>query len=83
MKVSSSMIKHVGRDFRRHLPTRGIGELAGLGDIDTEDEGDFFFGKTFQRQQQERLARQRRDVRQPALGGDRQRRDIGVVVDRD
>jgi hypothetical protein len=38
--------------------------------------------KTFQRQQQEGLPRQRRDVRQPPLRRQRQRRHVRVVVDR-
>jgi len=65
------------------LAAGGIGELAGLGNLLVEDEGDFFLGKSFQRQQQEGLPRQRRDVRQPALRRRRRGRDFRLVVDRD
>src|SRR5262249_29481886 len=51
-------------------------------DVVSKNEGDFLFRKAFQRQQQEGLARQRRDVGQPPLGRHRQRRHVGVFVDR-
>ena len=72
----------VGGDFRRHLAAGGIRQLAGLGDVGIENERHFLLGEAFEREQQERLPRQRRDVRQPALRRQRQRRDFGIVVER-
>ena len=66
-----------------HLAARTVGELAGLGDVGAENESHLLLGKAFQRQQQEGLPRQGRDVRQPPLRRQRQRRHVGVLVDRD
>ncbi len=54
--------QHVGGDLGGHFAAGGIGEFSGLGDVGAEDVGDFLLGKTLQRQQQERLAGQRRYV---------------------
>ena len=53
MKVSSSMISTSVAISAAISRPRGIGELAGLGDVGAEDERDFLLGKAFQRQQQE------------------------------
>ena len=67
-------------DFSGHLTSGRIGQCANFADMRIEDESDFLFRKSFERQQQEALARQRRDVRQPALRRHRQRDDIIVVI---
>ncbi len=74
--------QHVGGDLGGHFAAGGIGQLAGFGHIDAENPGHFLFGKTFQRQQQKGLPRQRRDVRQPPFRRHRQGGDVGIVVER-
>ena len=83
MKVSSSMIStSVAISSAISRPAVSA-SLPDLGDVGMQHEGDLFLGEAFQRQQQERLPRQRRDVRQPPLGRHRQRPHIGVVIQRD
>ena len=83
MKVSSSMIRtSVAISAAISRPAVSV-KRAGLGDVDVEDERHLLLGEAFEREQQERLPRQRRDVRQPALRRQRQRRDFGIVVERD
>ena len=74
--------QNIGRDLCGHLAAGRIGQRSDFADIRIEDEGHFFFRKAFKRQQQEALARQRRDIRKPTLGRHRQRHDVIIVVDR-
>ena len=72
----------VGGDLGGHLAARGIGELAGFGNVDAEDVGHLLLRKAFQRQQEESLARQRGNIGETALRRHRQRRHLGIVVER-
>ena len=73
--------ENVGGDFGRKLAAGRVGILADILRVAIKDEGDLILGEALQREQQEDLARQRRDVRQPLLGARMQRHHVGILVD--
>jgi hypothetical protein len=82
MNVSSSMIStSVAISAAISRPAASARRRVSA-DVGAEDEGDFSSEKPSSDKQQEGLARQRRDVGQPPLRRQRQRRDVALVVDR-